>query len=1596
MFNPTKLALFSNDYSAHYMDIFNFSLWTTKGQFFGQKVLYANIDGTSGDDVLNGTAGDDIINAFAGNDLIHSSAGVDTIDGGAGFDTVSYAAETLRVQAFITDSTFNVSIDNVQLDALSNIEGLIGGAGNDVFFISSSSTFDQSYSFDGGAGNDVLLLSSASAVIGNDTFIGGAGDDFMRGGRGVDSYDGGAGDDQVSTQFVRFDVAHQAVFIDLRINEITNDGFGNTETLINVERVSGGSILVDTFHGDDNDNGLFATVAGADNLFGHGGDDHLFITEAGGTLDGGAGSDLLNFDGSRFLNVDTDGNGIYDEEDASVGVHVDLSLGQILNDGFGGTGTFTNIEHLSGTQLDDTLIGDAGDNVLTGEAGDDILTGGAGNDTANYFDTAQLSDFTVIDNEDGTYTVTDTTGAEGSDTLAGIELVQIGGIDYDITAIALTVLPFTEGDDVYTGDATNEFLDGLGGNDEIHGAGGNDTIHGGAGDDQLFGDDGDDIIRSGDGLDTVDGGAGDDTIIANNVDLVYGETYDGGSGIDTFVLVDNTVFNGTAIFNLAAGTASDDVGSIILTNFENFDGAGLAMFQAVSVIGTSGVNVINLGAHLGLVDGGAGDDIITGGSGFDSIEGGAGADTINGGTGRGRVVFTNSASGVTVDLNAGTGTGGDAQGDTYTNITGITGSAFDDVLIAVTNQIGSFFGEAGNDTITGSDGADSLYGGTGNDILDGGGPSFDFLFGEDGDDLLTGGEGNDHINGGAGIDTAIYSGTLAGDYTVTDNGDGTYTVTDNVGTDGSDTLTDVEFLRIGGTDIDITTFAPFVFTEGDDVYTGDATDEILDGLGGDDEIHGAGGNDILIGGNGDDSLYGDDGDDIIRFDAAGVYNDVRLDGGAGFDTIQGYEVDGIIDLSDHLTEWFGIEEIEFFHSSGTMHIIVAADETNSNAEFAGLITGANGQADILEIDMGPENILDISAWTFQDWNTGGVADRVIITGDNSTESIAGSSQNDEISVSGGNDVVHGAGGNDTIDGGLGNDRLYGGDGDDTLYGYDGSDTLFGGAGADVLDGGTGFDTVDYRGAASRVALNLVTGGTVGDADGDTFASIERVYGSDFNDTITGTAANEFFYGEDGNDTINGGDGIDRIYGGDGNDVQRGQGGSDTLYGSAGNDQLNGGTGFDIARYDNATSFVSVNLASSGSQGDAAGDTYFGIEAVYGSDFNDFLTGNNSSNELRGGDGDDVISGSGGNDRLFGGEGADSMNGGAGVDIAMFTVASASVTLNLGSGGTGGEAAGDSYASIEWVFGSGFADNITGDSAGNRLEGRGGNDTLNGDGGNDRILGGDGDDTINGGDGVDTLFGQAGNDTINGGADNDFIFGSAGGDIIDGGADFDTVSYLASSAAIEIGFGGGGGTGGDALGDTYVNIERFFATSFDDIIYGQSGNETILGLGGDDLLSGGEGADRLFGGAGVDEFVYDGVLDGADLIFDFRGGTRGAEVIHLQPDGITNNLADVLAISSQVGANVLINFGAGNTLTLVNFTLAELDATAFTFNFSPAEAPPVDKNAAQEDIADMEITQDKITDFLAQTPDALTADNTDNAPYDYDTDAQDFAEIFDML
>jgi Ca2+-binding RTX toxin-like protein len=579
---------------------------------------------------------------------------------------------------------------------------------------------------------------------------------------------------------------------------------------------------------------------------------------------------------------------------------------------------------------------------------------------------------------------------------------------------------------------------------------------------------------------------------------------------------------------------------------------------------------------------------------------------------------------------------------------------------------------------------------------------------------------------------------------------------------------------------------------------------------GNDFVDTLGGDDVAIGWSGDDVIRGGAGADVI---IGGLLNL------AGIITLSG------VDASDYTTSVDGVTIDLSTLVSLTLPIL------GINIQLTGASQGFGGdaQGDYL---VGIVNLIGS--------NTGA----------------------DNLSGSAAANTLSGQGGDDTLDGQGGNDILLGGAGDDTLVG---------GGGADSLQGDAGFDTADYSGSATPVTVDLTTGaGTGGDAQGDTLTGVERVIGSAGNDTLIGSAGDDTLIGGAGADVITGNGGVDTVdysgsgagvtvdlgagtgsggdaegdtlngieningtafvdhlYGNASDNIINGLDGDDTLRGGAGADTLNGGNGSDFANYQGSATAVTVNLLTGvHSGGDAAGDVLNSIENLYGSSFDDNLTGDNGRNIIGGELGNDILVGNAGDDSLSGEAGNDNLDGGDGND---------------------------------------------------RLVGGDGADVANGGANTDSIDGGTGDDTLNGGAGDDTISGGTGTDTINGDDGNDYIEGGAGADTIDGGAGIDTTSYAHSFEGVVVHLQAGTGTFGDADGDILIGVEQAMGSGFNDVLAGTAGNNTLWGLAGNDQLNGGNGADTLKGGAGNDSFVYTSVGEstvaaaGRDTITDFSTG-----------------------------------------------------------------------------------------------------------------------------
>ena len=997
------------------------------------------------------------------------------------------------------------------------------------------------------------------------------------------------------------------------------------------------------------------------------------------------------------------------------------------------------------------------------------------------------------------------------------------------------------GNDHLIGNAVANRLVGGPGNDHLWGGGGDDELDGGAGPDRLDG---------GPGLDRVSYQGSDAGVTVN---LTTGTGSGGHAERDAFYEVENVTgsafddeLSGDTGANWLQGAAGNDVlrgsgGNDLLDGGPGADeldgGAGV---DTASYQGSDAGVVVRLKENTGenghaegdtfsgienvrgsayndglagddganYLAGGAGNDGLRGGAGDDTLEGGPGADRLFGGSGADRVSYIRSDAGVTVNLGDGTGMGGHAEGDALEEVENILGSGYADTLI----------GDAAANRLDGRNGADELDGGAGNDTL-------------------AGGSGADRLAGGSGVDWVSYLGSDAG-------------VTVNLGNGSSegghaagDAISGIENVRGSGHA---------------DLLVGDGNANHLEGHGADDELRGDAGNDILDGGAGSDRLAGGPGAD-------------RLAGGAGADTASFAQSGAGVTVRLHSASLQGGD---------------AEGDT-----FTAMIT---------------VNYADSEGVTQQE----SVPDIEHLTGSAHADTLAGDSRANRLEGGAGDDRLYGGPGG-------GDDVLRGGPGADALYGGAGNDVMAGGAGADTLRGGPGADTASYLLSDAGVVVRLKEGtGESGHAEGDVIVDIENLAGSAHNDNLTGDDEANHLAGNGGDDSLWGG------------------AGDDTLEGGAGADRLFGGSGADRVSYLGSNAGVTVNLGDgTGAGGHAEGDALEGVENVLGSGYADTLTGDAAANRLDGRSGADELDGGAGNDTLEGGSGADRLSGGSGADWVSYLQSGAGVTVNLADGsGKGGHAEGDTIENVENVRGSRHADRLVGDHHANRLDGGAGNDRLEGGAGADTLSGGAGVDwvlylesdagvtvnleagTVTGGHGegdviagvenvwgsgyADVLTGDDQANRLEGGGGDDELRGGAGADRLNGGDGSDWASYRSSDTGVSVNLARGTGAGGHAMGDVIIDIENLEGSAYDDSLIGnetsnhliggdgdddlsgQVGFDVLQGGNGDDDLRGGFGNDRLEGGAGADFLLGeqgDDRLDGGDGD-DLMSGGPGADTL----------------------------------------------------------------------------------------------------------------------
>jgi Ca2+-binding RTX toxin-like protein len=285
-------------------------------------------------------------------------------------------------------------------------------------------------------------------------------------------------------------------------------------------------------------------------------------------------------------------------------------------------------------------------------------------------------------------------------------------------------------------------------------------------------------------------------------------------------------------------------------------------------------------------------------------------------------------------------------------------------------------------------------------------------------------------------------------------------------------------------------------------------------------------------------------------------------------------------------------------------------------------------------------------------------------------------------------------------------------------------------------------------------------------------------------------------------------------------------------------------------------------------------------------------------------GNDFIFAGGGDDTIKGGGGADYIDGGSGRDAIDYSDSLESVTIDLVENiGSGGSAQGDSYFSVEDVYGSQHDDVLIGNTNDNLLNGGDGNDVLKGGGGNDKLIGGGGDDIFEVDGLQDTVEGGSGIDTLMVKSEDYGIFVDLGHGVMDPlNPHHHYHPYRSFVTDVE-----------NVVGTQYRDKlfgdgadNRLFGNSGNDDLFGRRGKDHLDGGGGADLINGGQGEDTLRGGAGQDTFQYSSQLDSywiagkpADAIMDFQ---KGVDKIDLSALGLA--YGDLTMMNNQTidGAN----------------------------------------------------------------------------------------------
>lgn len=1492
-----------------------------KGTIFADSITGTsgndNFMGDAGNDTIRGGAGVDDIGGGAGDDSLYGddgddrfvnlSSGADSVDGGAGTDNVAYedilaryTVELVRggtsiatfdaITGFGAAVTFTAATDSLRVT--DHLLSSHGGEGVDTL------ANVESIQFNNGSINLVAgaYVFNPQSYMPPTNLVGTGADDVLKGGAGNDTMDGGSDTASLGTNFWGGgDVAQYLGAPRARFDIVRNsDG--------SFKVIDIASIITPTFLNNGHlDPACYDSSAKVSSVIGYG-------------IDTLSGIERIQFSDGQLNLAPLDVANTYTS---------------YLNGNQQSPYTVTR-HNITGTFMDDLLVGSTSGDQIDGRAGNDMIDGGvetvtSGNpwevqDVVRYegsreryiikgvlvdiAGTGASKTYTIVDPALAssssvfgiqiTDVLPDANGGSGTDLLVNVERVEFAAGSSSTGSNSIVIKPEYS----YSGQALNvrgtDFADALNGtayNDWLSGNAGNDTLIGGAGGDDLEGGAGDDLILGG------ANGAADQWGNARTDTARYSAPFERFEISSVMVDLDGNGSKETAALQVRDLLPSDDsssLGTDTLVGVETLsfnnrwvdvgvrrsawtDGAGRVNANAEGTVfddviyGDRDSSGNPAAAQRDQIRGNAGNDVLSGGGSGDDLQGGEGNDVIDGGA-------NGSTGDAWQDQDQARFLGNSSQ---YTiQAIAISTQAGVSTILADGQPIATFNSTAltvtGSGLATGV--ADALQLAYKNLNLTDGQHSSGYLvvdslasdLGGEGADLVFNVESLWFANGPLEVDIRA---------NVNDwNGDGKLDWVNVMGTANGDTVDLARLVALTGkTEQQLTATRMDVdLRAGDDVYIG--------GSGGDSVRTGAG-NDYVDGGaNTGTDQSGATMRDEVRFEGNfSRYNliDVALSNSAGSWTLSSTAL-GLTAASTTLTTL-----------PGTLAVLVKADV---NAAIASMIAHAGVQTSVtgwLVADRlpaafqgaGVDALVNVEALSFSDkWLP---LDMQVFYQRNGSQVLSafvdGTQGNDSMGYSASAAVgAYNYSGDDNLKGNEGNDSIHGGAGADMISGGAGDDLIDGGANGSVdATGNTRTDTAQYRGEFARYTITANANGSVtvadSQADGDGTDTLTHVEGLSFSDRYLRLGVETW---------VN----------------------KDMKTGKVMDIQVNG-------------SMLAETI-------DVSADAFPGVRhVVRGNEGNDTLIGGSGPDEFEGGVGDDSIVG--------GANGTDTW-GNPGFDVARYQGAYSRYTVEYGTDGANWSSVNpggtdvlvrvtDSFSADDGGVGVDILSGIEALAFFDRfvmLQTATTVQDLNGDGrpDNSEITGTDGADSLNGGVTNDYIKGAAGNDTINGGAGGDILNGGAGDDTLDGGADgvdqqgrplIDVAQYAGAASLYTVTRNNDGSftvnssaEGTDTLthieglqfSDRFVNLVQVISlqdlnkdgvvdlidirgldlASAGDSIAPASGNEAIAhriaGGDGADTLSGGGAADVFDGGAGNDSITGGGGVDRAVFSGSFANYT----------------------------------------------------------------------------------------------------------------------------